>query len=246
MKKFLLSVVFAASLVGGGAIAQNVKPVAGVQVAADATANNGYKYLIYLPKDYDAKQSKKWPVLIFLHGSGERGEDLNKLKVHGPPRLINEGRDMPFITISMLCPENKLYENPRLEATLKNATRGLKIDKSRLYLTGLSMGGMATWSWAIEKPHYFAAIAPIAGMANPQDAPKILDLPIWAFHGAKDDVVALQGDQDIVGSIHEIGGTKAKITIYPEANHDSWTQTYANPEFYDWLLSNVNPHPKNF
>lgn len=205
-------------------------------------AQNGYQYLRYLPKDYSSQSAQKYPVLIFLHGSGERGADISKVAIHGPPRLANEGKDFPFIIISPQLPEGALWESAKLEATLVNALSGLNVDKSRIYLTGLSLGGMGTFSWAAARPKLFAAIAPVCGMANPTDANILKAMPIWAFHGAKDDVVPYQGSAFIIESIKELGGAKAKITIYPEANHDSWTLTYNSPELYSWLLSHSNPN----
>lgn len=200
-----------------------------------AAQSNSYQYLIYLPKDYSAKSSEKYPVLIFLHGSGERGSEIEKVKIHGPPRLIKEGKDFPFIVISPQLPESKMWEADKLDATLDYAIKGLNADKGRIYLTGLSLGGMGTWGWASAHPKKFAAIAPVCGMSNPMDATKFLNLPIWAFHGAKDDIVPPKGSSFMVNMINDLGGN-AKITIYPDANHDSWTETYNNEEFYKWLL----------
>lgn len=225
-----------ALLSGANASENNMsKPMAGSQIAIN-TNGDSYPYLIYLPKDYDAKSGKKWPVLFFLHGSGERGTDINKVKIHGPPRLINEGQDFPFIVISPQLPEKLLWDVGRLDATMKHAFKGLKTDKSRIYLTGLSLGGMGTWAWAGTHTKLFAAIIPVCGMVNPVEASKFVNTPVWGFHGAKDDVVPFQGTSFILSDIKIAGNQNAKITLYPEANHDSWTQTYANPEIYEWLL----------
>lgn len=207
----------------------------GTQIKRDAMANS-YQYLIYLPKNYDANSNEKYPVLIFLHGSGERGSDIERVAIHGPPRLIKEGKDLPFIVISPQLPSEKMWETSYLDATLDNALKGLKADKSRIYLTGLSLGGMGTWGWAAAHPEKFAAIAPVCGMSNPMDATKFLKLPVWAFHGAKDDVVPPKGSSFMVDMINDLGGN-AKITLYPEANHDSWTATYNNPALYEWFLA---------
>lgn len=204
--------------------------------------NNGYQYLRYLPRGYRAENAEQYPVLVFLHGSGERGDDIAKVAIHGPPRLIREGHDFPFIIISPQLPEGALWENGKLDETLKHALAGLKADKSKIYLTGLSLGGMGTFAWASAHPQLFAAIAPVCGMANPMDANILKEVPIWAFHGAKDDVVPPQGSSFIINSIKDLGGSKAKITIYPDANHDSWTATYDNKELYSWMLSNTNPN----
>jgi predicted peptidase len=123
-----------------------------------------------------------------------------------------------------------------LNALLDSVTRHYRVDKKRVYLTGLSMGGYGTWALAAAHPEKFAAIAPICGGGNPADAPKLAKLPIWVFHGGKDTTVPLQRSQEMVDAIKSAGGDP-KFTIYPDAGHDSWTETYNNPEFYQWLLS---------
>jgi predicted peptidase len=114
--------------------------------------------------------------------------------------------------------------------------RKYRIDKDRVYLTGLSMGGYGTWALAAAHPEKFAAIAPICGGGNPAEAAKLARLPIWVFHGAKDPTVPIERSKEMVEAIKAAGGD-AKFTIYPEAGHDSWTETYNNPELYQWLLA---------
>lgn len=235
-KLFFIFSAFTLSNCAGLSGMEQYKSNIGNQVKKEAKSNS-YQYLIYLPENYDSKSAEKYPVLIFLHGSGERGTDIEKVKIHGPPRLIKEGKDFPFIVISPQLPEGKMWEVSYLDATLDDALRGLKADKGRIYLTGLSLGGMGTWGWAGAHPQKFAAIAPVCGMSNPMDANKFLKLPVWAFHGAMDDVVPPKGSIFMVNMINDLGGN-AKITLYPEANHDSWTQTYYNPELYEWFLKN--------
>jgi predicted peptidase len=110
-----------------------------------------------------------------------------------------------------------------------------RVDPDRIYLTGLSMGGSGTWTLAGEYPEYFAAIVPICGSGDPQDAKRLKELPIWVFHGAKDEAVPLSRSEEMVKALKE-EGAEVKFTIYPEAGHDSWTETYNNPELYQWLL----------
>ncbi|QDU92876.1 carboxylesterase family protein [Lignipirellula cremea] len=191
------------------------------------------KYLLYLPKDYDQQES--WPVLLFLHGSGERGSDLEKVKMHGPPKRIAAGEDFPFIVVSPQCPPGKWWEPLELVALLDDLAGEYKVDKDRLYLTGLSMGGFGAWRLAFAFPDKFAAVAPICGGGEIYWARDIAHLPIWVFHGAKDRGVPLERSQSMVDALKESGGDP-KFTIYPEAGHDSWTETYDNPQFYAWLL----------
>jgi len=200
----------------------------------DVTIRVAMGYLLYLPKDYDTKES--WPLVLFLHGSGERGDDLELVKKHGPPKLIGEGKGFPFIVVSPQCPKSQSWEPLELTALLDEVTRTQKVDQDRIYVTGLSMGGFATWELAALTPNRFAAIAPICGGGEPYWTRRFKHLPTWAFHGARDTGVPVERTQEMVDALTKNGGTP-KLTIYPEAEHDSWTETYNNAEFYEWLLA---------
>jgi len=191
-------------------------------------------YLLYLPNDYSESQ-KEFPLVLFLHGAGERGNDLEKVKVHGLPRLVNEGKDFPFIVVSPQCPDLMLWNTDVLSSLLDEIESIYNVDKNRIYVTGLSMGGHGTWSLALAEPNRFAAIAPVCGWADTTKANTISHLPIWVFHGAKDNVVPVKASEDMVSVLKKCG-SDVKLTIYPEANHDSWTETYNNDELYKWFL----------
>jgi len=191
-------------------------------------------YLLYLPKEYD-QSNDEFPLVLFLHGAGERGTDIEKVKVHGLPRLINERKDFPFIVVSPQCPDNMFWNTDLLAALLDEIEANYKVDKNRMYVTGLSMGGHGTWSLAIAQPNRFAAIAPICGWSNPTMACTIKNIPTWVFHGAKDMVVPLSASEQMVEKLKSCNAD-VKFTIYPEANHDSWTETYNNDELYNWFL----------
>ena len=190
-------------------------------------------YLISLPKDYEAQTS--WPLLLFLHGAGERGSDLELVKKHGPPMLIEQGKDFPFVVVSPQCPTDLWWEPVGLMALLDEVVEKYRVDQDRIYVTGLSMGGFGTWSLAAFAAERFAAIAPICGGGEPVWAGRLALVPAWTFHGAADTVVPKQRSQEMADAIKKRGGD-VKLTIYPGVGHDSWTQTYANPELYDWLL----------
>ena len=194
------------------------------------------RYLLYLPPDYNEDVKKRWPMMLYLHGSGERGDDLEQVKAHGPPKHIAQGQDYPLVVVSPQCPEDSWWDVDELLALLDEVTESYRIDLDRVYVTGLSMGGFGTWYLAARQPERFAAIAPICGGGKVADAPRLKDLPIWAFHGRKDGTVSPRKSREMVNAVNEAGGS-AKLTVYPEADHDSWTQTYANPELYEWLLS---------
>jgi len=194
-----------------------------------------YKYKVDLPSYYNEETDQLYPLLIFLHGAGERGEDLDKVSVHGPPKLHNAGQDFPTIIVSPLCPANVYWDIARLEALLKEIKKKYKIDDSRIYLTGLSMGGYFTWGWATAHPEHFAALVPICGGGEPDNVTSIKDIPVWAFHGGQDDVVPISQSQEMIEALQDLGANP-KFTIYPDVGHDSWTEAYNTPELWEWLF----------
>lgn len=192
------------------------------------------KYLLYLPKDYEQKPS--WPLVLFLHGSGERGDDPNLVKKSGPPKLVEAGQQFPFIIVSPQCPKGQFgWEPYELTALLDEIVEKYKVDQDRIYVTGLSMGGFGTWALAIHTPNRFAALVPICGGGDTNWAKRIAHIPAWVFVGAKDTAISVEVSQKMVVALKKKGGDP-KFTIYPDAGHDAWTQTYANPQVYEWLL----------
>ena len=191
-------------------------------------------YLLYLPKNYNTSGST-FPLVLFLHGSGERGTDLEKVKIHGIPKLISQGKEFPFIVVSPQCPENMFWNTDVLIALLDEVETNYRIDTNRIYVTGLSMGGNGTWSIALAQPDRFAAIAPVCGWSHPVEMCKIAHLPIWVFHGAKDNVVPICESEFMVEKLKACG-SDIKFTVYQDANHNSWTETYKNEELYKWFL----------
>lgn len=193
-------------------------------------------YLVYLPEGYESKSS--WPLVLFLHGAGERGADLNLVKKHGLPRLAAEGKSFPFILVSPQCPKDQFWSVMTLElsALLDEVVAKHKVDRDRIYVTGLSMGGFGTWALGAYTPERFAAIAPICGGGETIIARRLAKVPVWVFHGAKDPIVPLKRSEDMVDALKKIND-RVKFTVYPDAQHDSWTVTYENPEFYEWLLA---------
>ncbi|MFO8012048.1 MAG: prolyl oligopeptidase family serine peptidase [Phycisphaerae bacterium] len=205
----------------------------------DATEAGEVRYLLYLPPGYAENTKKEWPLVLFLHGLGESGQDLAKVKVHGPPKLVAAGNDFPLLCASPQCPKGKWWNSPDrlagLAALLDHLQKTLRVDPDRVYVTGLSMGGFGTWALALKEPKRFAAIAPICGGGDPEQADRIAHIPAWVFHGGKDKVVPPHRSEKMVEAMKKAGG-RPKLTIYPEAGHDSWTETYASPAFWKWLL----------
>lgn len=232
--------VLASALVAPfGAACRSAAPPAGQSAhlfEATVSRRVSYRYLLYVPKAWSADTTRRWPLLLFLHGSGERGDDLAKLKVHGPPKLLDGRDDFPFVVVSPQCPEDQRWQADALAALIDDVTKRLRIDSDRVYVTGLSMGGRGTWDLAMSYPERFAAIAPVCGGALPDRACRLKDVPIRAFHGARDPVVPLAESETVVDAVKKCGGM-AELVVYPEAGHDSWSATYADPSLWDWLLS---------
>ncbi len=192
-------------------------------------------YLLYLPKDYEEKKDQKWPVILFMHGAGERGDDINKVKIHGPPKLVDKGKDMPFIIISPQCPTGTWWKTEVVNALLDSVVKGHRVDTDRIYVTGLSMGGFGTWDLCSKHPGKFAAAVPICGGGNPATVAAMKPIPTWVFHGDKDTAVKIEQSQRMVDALKAAGGN-VTFTIYEGVGHDSWTKTYDNPKLYEWLL----------
>ena len=207
----------------------------------DTTVRVEMSYLLYLPKDYDQKES--WPLLVFLHGSGERGDDLELVKTHGPPKLIAEGKEFPFIVVSPQCPKDRTWEPIELNALLDDLTKSYKVDPDRICITGLSMGGFGTWELLARYPEFWAAAVPICGGCKVDTVEKFKQVPIWVFHGAKDPTVKLKASEEMVEALKAAGG-KPKFTIYPEEGHASWVSAYNDKELWTWLLAQKKPAAK--
>ena len=192
-----------------------------------------HRYLSFLPKGYEGGTGT-YPLMLFLHGSGERGLDTEDVRKHGPHKYLMS-HDNPFIIIEPQCDPGQWWHACSVIDLLNEVCGKFRVDPQRVYLTGLSMGGFGTWATAGEFPERFAAMVPICGRGDPAEARRMKDLPIWAFHGAKDPTVPVKDSQDMVDAITAIGG-RVVLTIYPEAQHDSWTQAYNTPALYEWLL----------
>ncbi|MBI1841096.1 MAG: prolyl oligopeptidase family serine peptidase [Verrucomicrobia bacterium] len=203
-----------------------------------------YHYCVSVPADYAADRSKRWPLMLFLHGAGERGTNLDAVTIHGPPKLVKEGKDLPFVVISPQCPTGQIWDDAALIGLVDDALRRYRIDEHRVYVTGLSMGGYGTWSLIARHPERFAAAAPICGggerirtlLLSDEQKRSLKTMGIWAFHGGKDSVVPLEESERMVQAVKKAGNSDVKLTVYPDADHDSWTATYANPDLYKWLL----------
>jgi predicted peptidase len=203
-------------------------------------------YLLYLPQGYSPSATNRWPLILFLHGIGENGTNIWKTTVHGPAKYIAKHPDFPFILLSPQCPVGHKWSDEMVLDILDEVATKYAVDTNRIYLTGLSLGGFGTWSLATTYPQRFAAVVPICGgegligiIASGFDSKKtraLKNLPFWVFHGGKDPVVPVAESERMVAELKKFGCKDVQLTIYPDALHDSWTQTYDNPELYDWFL----------
>jgi len=217
----------------------------------------GAGYLLYLPENYEAEPQRAWPLILFLCGTGERGENVFPFGKNGPFQMIREQGPLPFIIVAPMLhvsTEFRSFPETYLDGVLDEVQTDYRVDKKRMYLTGLSMGGEATYRFALHQPETFAAIAPLAAFDarynpgavqegfKPFTLPmeRIKDVPVWAIHGADDSIVPLSAAQSTVDALKQAGGN-VRFTILPNHDHDVWTDTYTNPEFYQWLLEHHKP-----
>lgn len=211
-------------------------------------------YRLLKPENYDPK--KKYPLVVFLHGAGERGKDNTAQLIHGVPEFAREDnrKKYPCFLIAPQCPQRKSWANVDFRAAAHKIAKepsepgrlvleliaGMqmeyRIDPKRIYLTGLSMGGYGTWDLLARRPELFAAAVPICGGGDPATAKKIAKIPIWVFHGAKDRAVKVERSREMVKALAAAGG-HPKYTEYPEEGHASWVPAYKDPAMMKWLFA---------
>ncbi len=193
------------------------------------------RYRVYLPEEYSTLY-KSWPLVLFLHGSGERGLDLKALERQGLPKLAAE-RSFPFILVAPQIPEGEVWDEEPLTYLLDELETTLRwVDSNRIYLTGISMGAFGAWDLAVATPDRFAALLVISGGGNPVEVRQLKDVPIWIVHGRQDDVIPVSWSETLARRLERCGGN-VKVTIHPDAGHDAWSRTYADPAVLEWLLA---------
>lgn len=193
-------------------------------------------YALHIP----SSTKEKKPLILFLHGSGEKGNDIEKVKVHGPFKYLKT-HDLDAYVLAPQCPENEYWDSEVLYRLILKIQKEYNIDSNRIYLTGLSMGGWGAWNLAFEHPETFAALVPIAGFVDrvPMiENCKITTIPIRIFHGLLDDVVDVNYSITIYKKLKACNAD-IKLTVFDDANHDSWTRVYDNKEIYDWMFQQV-------
>jgi predicted peptidase len=202
-------------------------------------------YLLHLPQGYAENKELRWPLILFLHGAGERGSDLSIVAKHGPPKLVAAGKDIPAIVISPQCPANQWWTDylDGLLALLDETEKKYRVDRDRVYVTGLSMGGFGTWALLGRDGGRFAAAIPICGGGSRMGLQRAINVPIWAFHGDADELVPVEETTRLTDVLTARGAKNVKVTIYPGVKHDSWTQTYDDPAVWEWLFAQKRPGP---
>lgn len=213
--------------------AEHATPVA---LALNATL----RHWLHLPAGYHDEPHRAWPLIVFLHGAGERGNDLAKVKAHGLPKLIDAGANVPAIVVSPQCDENNEWDAHLLHALLLALRTQWRIDPRRVTATGLSMGGGGCWNWAMTWPDDLAGIAPVCGYGGWLRLARMRAVPVRAYHGTDDTVVPPAGQQRLVSELRVLGG-QAELTLYPGVGHDAWNLAYADPALLPWLLSRTRP-----
>jgi len=200
-------------------------------------AKDGLDYLAYLPASYDEDKTKLWPLVIFLHGSGERGKNVQVVRKTGLTETLETRGATSYVCLAPQCPpEGRGWNTAVLNKFLDQALQDFRVDKNRVILTGLSMGGFGTWNWGCEHPERFAALIPICGSGTPSKTTSLKGMPIWAFHGDADPNVKIAGDQAMVDAA-KAAGADVKFTIYSGVGHNSWTKAYNEPELDSWILA---------
>ncbi|MFO7323296.1 MAG: prolyl oligopeptidase family serine peptidase [Chloroflexota bacterium] len=212
------------------------------QVVTSSHSTLGMRYLLHVPPSYRQDSDERWPLILYLHDATERGSNIDLVKTSGIASVVEEQRDLPFITVSPQCPEGSWWplHLDAIDALMKEVRNLYQIDERRIYLTGYGMGGYGVWNMATTFPDRFAAIAPVSGGGDPEAVCALTDVPVWVFHGERDNVVLIREARKMVDALRMCGG-KVRFTIYPNGGHDVWIRAYNNPRLYEWFLSHKKP-----
>jgi predicted esterase len=203
-------------------------------------------FLLYVPDEYGKDSQQKWPLILYLHGSGNRGNNLDYLKVEGLPKKLESDEIFPFLVVSPQIESQDGYwsaseTTASLFTLLDEIKAAYSIDSDRIYLTGVSLGGGGTWEIGLRHPDRFAALVPVMGYYGypfgvPDNICDLKNVPIWAFHGANDETVPLDAEEDLVNALKACNGD-VQLSVYPDAGHDIANEPYANSDLYKWMLS---------
>jgi lysophospholipase L1-like esterase/poly(3-hydroxybutyrate) depolymerase len=232
-----LLALWCATVLGSAAAAQDPPTMAARTFTSKQHGELPYR--LFTPT---LKGSTQYPLVLFLHGAGERGSDNEAQLRHGVRAFLEpqNQRERPCFVVAPQCPAGARWDIDLL-AEFAEAMAALPgVDRDRIYLTGLSLGGYATWHLAGRRPELFAAALPVCGGGRKEDAARLATLPIWTFHGDADPTVSVEESRAMVAAVKQAGG-QPKYTEYPGVDHDSWTRTYADPQVHAWLFAQRRP-----
>ncbi len=197
------------------------------------------QYLLYLPRQYYADKGKKWPLIVFLQHYGAEGTNIDLVRGSALPKRLEKDDEFPFIVVSPQALLKQLWEPKLIRNFVESICDKYQVDRSRIYLTGTSTGGTATWATAIQYPDLFAALVPVCGnrysASYDENAKKIAHMPIWVFHGALDKTFEKEVSIKMMNALQK-AGANARFTLYPDLGHACWERVYYDPELYEWLL----------
>lgn len=256
MKRIALTFAFVLVAAQAVAAADAVLGFEGRMFKNDKEETLGYQFLMPSAVAENRAGDDKFPLVIFLHGAGERGTDLSKVLIHGVRTFATDEmrKKHPCFVIAPQCPAEKKWvevdwslDSHQMPETVSDSLRltldlveslqkRFPIDSNRIYVTGLSMGGYGTWDLLQRYPDRFAAAAPVCGGGDPAFAKRCAKVPVWAFHGAKDTAVKPERSRAMIAAIEAAGG-KPKYIEYPDVGHNSWVNAYGTPELYDWMFA---------
>lgn len=205
---------------------------------SSAPRSNALRYLLYTPERIEAEADAAFPLVVFLHGGGQSGADLEQVTLHGIPQRIRKGASFPFM---VLAPQNpgvsKFWDDYAVMALVDEVCAQYRVDPKRIYLTGMSRGGDGAWRLAMNNPDRFAALSVVCGATAPSVYVEwIREIPVWVFHGAADPVVPLSVPETMVAALRAVGAD-VRFTVYPDVGHEAWAEAYTDPEHYRWMMS---------
>lgn len=216
------------------ALASGAEPL--VRRSGDPGPGGGLDYLVYLPAEYGRDAGRRWPLVVFLHGIGERGDNVQQVRRVGLTRRVESRGGAPYVLVAPQCPPGKAWEPKPLGRMLDQVLAEQRVDPRQVILTGLSWGGMGTWRWGIDQPERFAALVPICGGVAASGVGALRDMPIWAFHGDADTVVPMEGHRRVAEAA-KAAGARVRFTVYNGVGHNSWDRAYADPALEEWMLA---------
>lgn len=214
-----------------GCVSRPVPPPPAPRAEREAA---GFRHLLHRPRAYESRQ--KWPLILFLHGDGERGDDLALVRREGLPRILDTLPDFPFVVVSPQLERRRSWSAEALGDVLDEVVAANRVDPDRIYVTGLSSGASASLEMAILYPGRFAAVAAVTSSKVPAGLCGMKEVPVWIFHNSGDERIPAGRAKRLVRALEACGG-EVRFTLFPRDGHDAWTEAYRTQELYDWFLA---------